>query len=86
MKWSHYSRNGKGWGRLSFGKKKKELNDPSHSQWLCCLKERQRPKKTNMINHFITVCISQGNNSQATQWLGNDQEAFVVHKYLLRGC
>jgi hypothetical protein len=60
MKRSHYSRNGKGWGRLSFGKKKKELNNPSHSQWLCCLKERQRPKKRNIINHFIIGCVPQG--------------------------
>jgi hypothetical protein len=60
MKWSHYWGNGKGWGRLSFGKKKKELNNPSHSEWLCCLKERQRPKKRNVINHFITGCVSQG--------------------------
>jgi hypothetical protein len=53
-------RNGKGWGKLSFGKKKKELNNPSQSEWLCCLKERQRPKKRNVINHFITGCVPQG--------------------------
>jgi hypothetical protein len=60
MKWSHYSRNGKGEGTHSFRKSKKELNNPSHSKWLCCLKERQRPKKRNMINHFITGCVPLG--------------------------
>jgi hypothetical protein len=35
-----------------------------------------------MINQFIAGCVPQGNNSQATQWLGNDWEAFVTNLFL----
>jgi len=55
---------------------------------LCCLKERQRPKKRNMINHFITGCVPQGMTiaKQHNGWGSICWGAFVVHKSLLWGC
>ncbi len=43
-------------------------------------------KKGTWLTFYHWVCSTRKDNSQATQWLGNDWGAFVVHKSLLRGC
>ncbi len=43
-------------------------------------------KKERVQPFYHWVCFTRNDNSQATQWLGNDWGAFVVHKFLLRGC
>jgi hypothetical protein len=48
-------------------------------------KAKAKKKGTWLTILSLGVFHKEG-NSQATQWLGNDWGAFVVHKSLLRGC